>query len=505
MFEEPVPCWNEETLDPDDWDSFRALGHRMLDEMLTYLQTVRERPVWQPLPAAVQQAFTTPLPTAGVPLEGVYEEFQQTILPYPMGNIHPRFWGWVMGNGTPLAMLADMLASGINTNVGGGDHAGSRMEQQVIAWCKEMLDYPAAASGLLVSGGSMANLIGLAVARQVRAGFDVRYTGLTAAPRQLTVYGSAEMHSSIQRAVELLGLGGRAIRRIPVDAYDRIDLAALRRTLDADVAGGGKPICLVGTAGTTNTGTIDPLSELADIAAEYRIWYHIDGAFGALAYLAPALRPLLAGLQRADSLAFDLHKWFYLPFEVGCILVRDAEAHRQTFALTPDYLAHSDRGLEGGPIWFSDYGIQLTRGLRALKVWMTIKHSGVAKIGRLIHQNVAQASYLAQQVTATAGIEILAPVALNIVCFRYVVVGWDARQLDMLNTELVKRLQESGVAALTGTRVKGVYAIRCAITNHRSRRADFDLLIETVRTLGEALVAEAVAARQVGNTQKIRC
>lgn len=486
----PEASVGEETLDPADWSELRALGHRMLDDLFTYLESVRERPVWQPMPQEVQDAFHAPLPTDEKPAEEVYEEFKRDILPYPLGNVHPRFWGWVMGNGTPIAVLADMLASGMNPNMGGGDHVGNRVEMQVIDWCKEMLGYPPAASGLLVSGGSMANLLGLAVGRHAKAGFDVRQEGVGASPKPMTMYASVEMHSSLQRAVEVLGLGNWSLRRIPVNDRFEIDLEALRRTLDSDVAAHLHPICLIGNAGAVNTGSIDPLSDLADIAAEYRLWYHVDGAFGALAYLAPEMRDRLSGMERADSLAFDLHKWVYLPFEVGCVLVRDREMHRRAFTLTPDYLKHGDRGTASGPLWFSDYGIQLTRGFRALKVWMALKTHGVEKVGRLIAQNIDQARYLAGLVEASPNLELRAPVALNVVCFRYAAGGLSDERLDALNEELLTRLQESGVAVPSGTKVNGRYALRCAITNHRTRNEDLDILIDNVLRLGADLTSD---------------
>jgi aromatic-L-amino-acid/L-tryptophan decarboxylase len=390
-----------------------------------------------------------------------------------------------MGPGTPLGMLADMLAAGVNPNMGGGDHTGSLVEAQVIAWCKELMGFPSAASGVLVTGGSMANLVALTVARYARSPFDVREHGVAAAPAQQTLYGSEEMHSSLQRAVELIGLGRASLRQIPVDADDRIDLPALRRT----IAAGCQPLCLIGSAGTTNTGAIDPLQELADIAGEYGLWFHVDGAFGALAYLSPELRPLLAGIERADSLAFDLHKWGYLPFEVGCVLVRDAEAHRRTFALRPDYLQHAERGLAGGSIWFSDYEVQLTRGFRALKVWMTLKNEGVEKIARLIRQDVSHAAYLVELIEASPRLQLLAPVPLNVVCFRFTMPELDEPQLDALNEELLMRLHESGVAVPSGTQVRGHYALRCALTNHRSRREDFEILVTAVERIGEAIAA----------------
>jgi len=481
----------EETLDPSDWSELRALGHRMLDDMFTYLETVRERSVWQPMPDEVQQSFHSPLPTSEETPEEVYEQFRRNILPYPLGNIHPRFWGWVMGNSTPVGVLADMLAAGMNPNVGGGDHVANRVEMQVIDWCKEMLGFPAEASGLLVSGGSMANLLGLAVARNAKSGFDVRQEGVSASPRPMTMYASVEMHSSLQRAVEVLGLGNWSLRRIPVNDKFQVDVEALRRTIASDLAAGLHPICLIGNAGAVNTGAIDPLNELAEIAAEHNLWYHVDGAFGALAYLSPELRPLLAGMERADSIAFDLHKWVYLPFEAGCVLMRDREAHRQTFTLTPDYLKHAESGPAAGPIWFSDYGIQLTRGFRALKVWMALKTYGVEKIGRVIAQNVRQAQHLATLVESDPHLELVAPVALNVVCFRYVREGLSNQQLNALNEELLIRLQESGIAVPSGTSVQGQYALRCAITNHRSQMQDFDILVEHVVRIGDELKRDA--------------
>ncbi len=477
----------EESLDPEDWQAMRTLGHHMVDEMISYLQAVRERPVWQPIPADVKARLEQSVPRAPEGAARAYEDFTRYVLPHPMGNIHPRFWGWVIGTGTPLGMLAEMLAAGMNPNVGGGDHVANLVELQVLRWCKEMLGYPLEASGLLVSGGSMANLIGLAAARNSRAGFDLRTNGVQGSTRRMVLYGSEEIHSSIQKAVELLGLGSEALRRIPVDAEFRIDPAAVERAIAADRAAGHQPFCVVGNAGTVNTGATDDLDRLADICAREQLWLHVDGAFGALAALSPALRPLVKGMERADSLAFDMHKWMYMPYEVGCILVRREIDHRLAFSLTPAYLSHTNRGLAAGSVWFSDYGIQLSRGFRALKVWMSIKEHGIDRYGRLIQQNVDQARYLAGLVEAAPDLRLVAPVALNIVCFQFAVDGWDDATLNRLNQELLIRLHESGIAVPSYTTIGGRYALRVAITNHRSRRDDFDLLVREVVRLGKEL------------------
>jgi glutamate/tyrosine decarboxylase-like PLP-dependent enzyme len=477
----------EESLDPTDWAATRLLAHRMMDDMLAWLETLRERPVWQSMPEEAKASFRAPLPQAPQSNEAIYEEFLERVLPYAMGNPHPRFWAWVMGNGTVSGMLAEMLAATMNPNVGGGEHSARYVEQQVIAWSREILGYPADASGLLVSGGSMANLVALTVARNVKAGYDVRAQGLTGGPR-LTVYASTETHSCIKKAVELLGMGAASLRLIPVDEAYRIDLHALEETIAADRVAGDQPIAVIGNAGTVNTGAMDPLDRLAHIAAREGLWYHVDGCIGALAAVSPALRPRLAGMERADSVALDFHKWFYVQFEAGCVLVRHPEAHWRTFAEQPDYLAsHGERGLAAGSHWPNEYGVQLSRGFRALKLWMSIKEHGAAKYARLIEQNVAQAQYLIELVQREAELELLSPTDLNIVCFRYVAPELDDAELNTLNQELLIRLHESGVAAPSYTMLHGRYALRAAITNHRSRREDFDLLIAEVLYLGRTL------------------
>ena len=489
----PNSSGSELTLDPAnarEWDELRALGHRMLDDMLDYLRTVRERPAWRPLPAAVRARLAEPVPLGATPAAAVYEQFTRDVLPYPTGNVHPRFWGWVIGTGTPLAMLADMLASGMNPQVAEFDDAAAVVENQVIGWLVELLGLPAGTHGLLVSGGSMANFVGLAVARNARAGFDVRDRGLQGGepdvPR-LLAYASTETHSSVRKAVELLGLGNQALRRILVAPDYTIDVAALRRAIAADRAAGHRPICVVGNAGTVNTGATDDLPALAALCREQGLWFHVDGAFGALAAISPALRPLVRGIEQADSVAFDLHKWMYLPYEVGCTLVRDQTAHRATFAVTPAYLAAFDRGIAAGGFPFAERGVQLSRGFRALKVWMSLKAHGVEAFARLIEQNVRQAAHLVDLIAAHPRLELLAPAPLNVVCFRYTAPGLDDAALNALNQEILLRVQESGLAVPSHTELAGRFAIRVAITNHRSRREDFDLLARAVVETGNAL------------------
>ncbi|MFH1185659.1 MAG: pyridoxal-dependent decarboxylase [Chloroflexota bacterium] len=473
-----------ETLDPDDWVKMRALAHRMVDDAITYIQTVRERPVWQAVPDAVGVRFREPAPHEPAGADAVYQEFLESVFPYPMGNIHPRFWAWYMGNGTVFGALADFMAAIMNPNLGGGNHVANLVEAQVIDWIKAMLGFPADASGLLVSGGSMANFVGIAVARNTNSGFDVRQLGLRAAPEPLMVYASTEVHSSNKKAVELLGLGSNSLRMIPVNNDFTINLEELEAALLADRAAGCRPICIIGSAGTINTGAVDNLNALADICQREQLWFHVDGAIGAVAVLAETVEPRLRGIERADSVALDLHKWMHIPFEAGCVLVRHADAHRGTFSLTPEYLAHESRGLAAGDLWFSDYGLQLSRQFRALKVWMSIKEHGLDRFGRMIARNVEQANYFGHLVESESDMELMAPIGMDIVCFRFNPGGLDDRALDGLNREILMQLQERGIAAPSYTTLNGRYCLRVAIANHRSRQDDFDVLAQEVVRIG---------------------
>ena len=474
------------SLDPSDWVAARALAHQALDEALDFLQNVRERPVWQAMPSSIKQGLAEPLPVGGQELQETFRQFEQQVLPYATGNIHPRFFGWVHGSGTVPGVIAEMLAATLNSNCGGREHGAVYVERCVVDWCKQLFGYPATASGLLVSGTSMGTLVGLTVARNARAGWDVRQEGLNGRAGKLVLYASTEAHESIVKAAELLGLGRACIHWVGVDEAFRIDLQELRQAIAQDRAAGRQPFCVVGTAGTVNTAAIDDLAGLADIARQERLWFHADGAFGAMAVLSKELRPRLKGLELADSIAFDFHKWLHVPYDAGCVLVRDAEQHWRTFTSRPSYLEGLERGLSGGGRWFCEYGPELSRGFRALKVWFTLKTYGVQALGNAILQNCAQAQYLAGLVRQQPQLELLVEPSLNIVCFRYLAEGLSEPELELLNEQVVWLLQERGIAAPSTTRIRGHLAIRVNLTNHRTRREDLELLVASVVRLAQA-------------------
>ncbi len=474
----------EVTLDPADWDAFRRLAHAALDDSLDYLRSLRERPVWQPVPAAVRESLAAPLPRQGAGADAAYREYRELIAPYALGNVHPRFWGWVNGSGTPVGLMAEMLTATLNVNAAGFDQSATYVELQVIEWFKEIMGFPASAGGILVTGGSMCNLVCLNVARSAMAPFPVRREGLSGHAR-LMFYTSTETHNSAQKAVELMGLGAESLAKIPVRDDYRMDLAALKARIAADRRAGHLPVCVMANAGTVNTGAVDELDAIADICRDEKLWLHVDGAFGAFGVLDADKRGLLKGMERADSLTVDLHKWMHLPYDIGCVLIRDRERHKAAFAVQASYLDKLEGGIAHAPVAFSEYGPQLSRGFRALKVWLNLKAYGLESFARLVSQNLAQARYLEERVQREPELESLAPMPLNIVNFRYRRAGMDEAALNELNARILIALQERGIAAPSSTLLQGRFAIRVAITNHRSRREDFDALVDGVLSLGK--------------------
>lgn len=484
----------ELTLDPDDWSPARDLLHRAVDDAVAYLESVRDRPVWQPMDPSICRDLAAFSPQQPTDLETVYDEVIGRVRPYVLGNIHPRFWGWVPGSGTVGGVLAEIVKSSTNSVSAAFDEVDRFLEHEVTRWMREAFGMPTAGSGILASGGSMANIVGLTVARDAKAEIDIRDEGVRAMPRPMMVYCSSATHSSVDKAMQMLGLGRRALRRIPADADHRLPVDALRQAIAADRAAGRLPAIVVGNAGTVDIGATDDLERVADVATEEGLWLHVDGAFGAIAALSPALRNRVAGLGRADSLAFDFHKWLHVPYGAGCVLFRDESTHRNAFQVPAPYLSRIDRGPAAQPRPSYDYGPELSRGAKALKVWIALREHGLETYGRLAAQNVAQAAALGRRLDAEPDLELLASVPLNIVCFRYrppAGLTIPDSAIDQINREILMRLQEEGTAVPSHTVLDGAFAIRVCITSHRTRRSDLDLLVDEVLRLGAELALTA--------------
>ncbi len=390
-----------------------------------------------------------------------------------------------------------MLAAGLNANLGGRDHIPIEVEREVVRWASEIVGFPRGASGLFVTGTSMANLIAVVVAREAALGNPTHGRRTAAGAKQLTAYASTAAHGCIRKGIEIAGLGSDALRLIPEDHRHRMDLSALEEAIDNDRKAGLTPFFVIGTAGSVNTGAVDDLAGLADLCQREKLWFHVDGAYGALAKLAPELAPRLDGMERADSLAFDFHKWGQVPYDAGVILVRDGAAHQRAFALATDYLHRAQRGLGAGSPWPCDFGPDLSRGFRALKVWFTLKVYGTDALGETISHSCQLARYLESRIGETPRLELLAPVKLNIVCFRY-----RCAEPDQVNEKIVIALQESGIVTPSTTRIDGQLAIRAAIVNHRTSRAEIDALVEGVLSFGNALESIAVRNKFTAKTQK---
>ncbi|RKN45003.1 pyridoxal phosphate-dependent decarboxylase family protein [Streptomyces hoynatensis] len=460
----------------------REAGPAAADLAAGHLSSVAAGPVWRPVADADRSWLTgQPLPAAGRPLAELLEDVRERVLPYPMGNGHPRFFGWVNSPPSPAGVLVAPLAAALNPSCAGGEHAGVLLERTAVRWLAELVGFPhRPGAGLLTSGASMATVIALATARQraLRAqGHDVRETGLYG-HGPLALYLSAEGHSCLRKAAELLGLGTRHLRTVPVDAAFRMDTGALRRLIAADLAAGVRPFLVAASAGTVNTGAVDPLAEIAGIAAEHGLWFHVDGAYGALGVLGEGAGPRYAGLERADSLALDPHKWLGVPVDAGCVLFRDPAGPRDAFSLVPPYLRDDAADALG---WFSEYGPEQTRPFRALRVWATLSHLGREGVTRLVRHTSRLARTLAGMVEDAGDFELLAPAVTSVVAFRHLPAGRAPGAADALNEAIPAAVQRRGRAFLTGTRLSGTAALRACVLHPETTEADLGVLLDEIR------------------------
>ncbi|MEV7012060.1 aminotransferase class V-fold PLP-dependent enzyme [Streptosporangium sp. NPDC051022] len=447
-----------------------------------YVAEVGELPVVPPASRAeLRERWTGPVPLDGAPVAELLRDCHDLLFTHTRHQGHPRFFGYVSSPSSPVGAVGDLVASLLNPNVNNalGAPGPAQMEHTVLGWLAEALGFPSG-SGLLTSGGSMANLTALYVAtrRAAAVGEHAGEHGLWGAT-PMTVYASAEAHHSVVKAADVLGLGRSAVREIPVDAAFRMSLPALRAAIEADLAAGLRPVCVVGTAGTTNTGAVDPLAGIAGIAGEFGLWFHVDGAYGAPARLDPAKRRLLDGIELADSLTVDAHKWLYAPVDCGVLLYRDGAHARRAFAAAShaDYINLPAGTPADDSFAFWDYGVELSRRFRALKLWLMFRYHGLTAIAGAVAHDNALAGHLAGRIEADPDLELLAPVELSTVCFRVVRPGAD---LDALNEKVMLAVQASGEAFVSQTTVGGHYALRVCVTNFRATRDDVDRTLEAV-------------------------
>ncbi|HUA17469.1 MAG TPA: pyridoxal-dependent decarboxylase [Bryobacteraceae bacterium] len=480
-------------------EEFRKLGHQAVDMAAEYLAALPSGPVFEPMQPGDRDAILTqPMPDRGVAPADIFAYLSSRVLTHPMGNGHPRFFGWVNSPPALLSVITELLAAAMNPSCAGGDHAAIYLEHCAVRWLMELVGFPAERStGMLVSGASVASIVALGAARHwaaLQAKCDIRARGLARLNAPLRLYTSTEAHSCIQKAVELLGLGADSLRRVAVDAEFRIDVEALRGAILRDRDNGLRPFCVVATAGTVSTGAIDPLWQLAALCGELDLWLHVDGAYGAPGILDPAIADRYRGMERVDSLALDPHKWLSVPVECGCVFVRNADLLRDAFSLVPAYIRTEQGKGFGGMPWFSEYGVQQTRGFRALKLWTTLVSAGRAGLVEHVARHRRLAQLLAAKISAEADLQLAAPVTLSIVCFRYRPRDWSGtpEQLDALNKHIMETLQAEGRVFVTNAVLNGRFVLRACILHYETTEEDLTVLVDLVVDAGRrGLAAEA--------------
>jgi aromatic-L-amino-acid decarboxylase len=483
-------------LDPE---SFRKAGHRMVDSLADFYASLPERPVTRGTsPNAARNLIGTGnLPEHGMDVDALLAEATQLVTDYSLHNGHPRFFGYITSSAAPLGALADLLAAAVNANVGKWDLApvATEIEAQTVRWLAEMTGYPSDCGGVMVSGGNMANILAFMTARTAQAAWNVRAEGLHGESRQLTVYASTQTHTWIEKATDVSGIGTDAIRWIDTDADQRIDIKALEQRIDEDVAAGFLPFLVVGTAGNVSTGAVDPLPEMAAICAERKLWFHVDGAYGAPAAVLPEAAPELKALQLADSVALDPHKWLYAPIEAACTLVRDPAALPGAFRFQPDYYNLKDNYADGKPgNNYYEYGLQNSRGFRALKVWLGLRHVGRSGYIQMIRDDIELAQQLYQLADEHPELEARTR-HLSITTFRYRPVGLvddddNAEYLNEINQKLLGVIQTGGEVYVSNAIIDGHYYLRSCVVNFRAGAEDIAAIPEVVVTAGRRLDAQ---------------
>ncbi len=484
----------EDNLDPDDWQEMADFIAQFCGDEVRELASTLTGKVWQPVPEALQTAFTADDPPLQQnSLEDIVREYRDTIRPYRNGNTHPRFFGWVQGTGTVPGMLADIAVSGMNSNSGGRDHGAVYIERQVVSWCKKIFGFPSSAAGLMTSGTSNSTHLSIQVAMFHKLGLDYKSKGFFGVNRPLRCYASKEGHSSIIKAIQTCGIGSDNLVVIDTNDKHQIKIGELEKRIQQDIEFGYLPFMVIANAGTVNTGTFDDFEQVHAICQKYDCWMHVDGAFGAWMKIAgKPYSDLTKGMERTDSLAFDFHKLMYAQYDCGGLLIRDGAFQQQVFSIRPNYLAPHGKALAGGEPWFCDYGLELSRSFRALKAWFTLKTYGLEKLGGAVHENCLLAKKLGKMVKASPYFKLAKKPVSNIVTFKIANRIEDRKISAELNDqwceEIVSTLQVNGEAVFSLTRQGKYRVIRASVTNHRTRDHDIDYVIGRLEQLVAGLM-----------------
>ena len=491
----------DETFDMDP-EEIRQIGYQSVDLMVDYFKNIRKGPILASKTyKQIDELIIEPLPKNEQNPMSVISECQEKIMDNPVKIGHPRLLGWVVASGTVIGAFADGIASAINQNVALSRVAmATSIESLVIDWIKEILDYDSDAVGILLSGGSMANFTALAVARNTKADYNVKNQGMNQDNKNMILYVSEEVHMCIPKAVNMLGIGTNNIRKVKVDQDYRLDPKDLKAKIIEDQNHHKYPFAVVATAGTVNTGAIDPLNDIADICQNYNLWFHVDAAYGGFAALSKNVKPLLKGLNRADSIALDPHKWLFIPYEAGCVLVKNPADIRDTFYMHATYLqAKTPQSPSNEYVDLSDYSLQLSRQFRALKIWMSLKQYGTKKYERIINQNIYLAQYLAALVDESPDFQAITSANLSILCFRY--IPKDLKQkypgmnqnkqkqiskyLNQLNQEIIEKMVKDPRILISSTVLNDIFVLRVCIVNYRTTKQDIKDILTIVREMGQ--------------------
>nr|WP_070959598.1 pyridoxal-dependent decarboxylase [Hyphomonas sp. Mor2] len=471
-------------LEPEDWESFERLLIRLASEARHALEHIGESPVWQRPPQSVRDAFNSSVPMHGEGIEAVYDQFKRDLEPFVVGNRHPNYLGWVIGSGIPASMIGDWLAALVNSVPTLFDDSSALTELQVLRWIKQLVGMPADCSAILTTGVSESTLIALRVATYAALGDSIRLNGVAHAENKPVFYISEETHDCARKAIQILGFGSTHIRVLKTDQDFAMRASDLAAAIREDLAAGRIPVAVIATIGTVNTGACDDIGAIADVCSDHDVWLHVDGAFGIWSAITSVKKHLTSGIERADSLVFDLHKWMYQTYDVGCAIIQDPELHRQALETHADYLAPLTGSVRDGPADLCSLSIQLSRGFKALKIWFSLKSEGVGAFASAIERNLERAQEMTELIHASTDLELLAPTNLHIVNLRFSHKTASPASLNACNEHIVRQLQLDGIAVPSSTMINGKFSIRVCFSNHRANRSHVDRVVSAIEQAG---------------------